>query len=99
MARIAGVDIPRDKRVEVALTYIYGIGPTSSQKILARTGVLASMLVLAGGLCYTAGAVVYAIRKPDPFPAFFGYHEVFHALVIAAVAFQYVSVVFFVLPR
>ncbi|HEX2987674.1 MAG TPA: 30S ribosomal protein S13, partial [Chloroflexota bacterium] len=37
MARIAGVDIPRDKRVEVALTYIYGIGPTTSQKILART--------------------------------------------------------------
>ena len=39
MARIAGVDIPRDKRVEVALTYIYGIGPTTSQKILARTGI------------------------------------------------------------
>ncbi len=37
MARIAGVDIPRDKRVEVALTYIYGIGPTTSTKILART--------------------------------------------------------------
>ncbi len=37
MARIAGVDIPRDKRVEVALTYIYGIGPATSQKILART--------------------------------------------------------------
>jgi len=39
VARIAGIDIPRDKRVEVALTYIYGIGPTTSQKILARTGV------------------------------------------------------------
>ncbi|MHB1159777.1 MAG: 30S ribosomal protein S13 [Chloroflexota bacterium] len=39
MARIAGVDIPRDKRVEVALTYIFGIGPTSSQKILARSRV------------------------------------------------------------
>lgn len=39
MARIAGVDIPRDKRVEVALTYIYGIGPTTSQHILARTGI------------------------------------------------------------
>ncbi|BCV24302.1 MAG TPA: 30S ribosomal protein S13 [Firmicutes bacterium] len=37
MARIAGVDLPRDKRVEVALTYIYGIGPTSAQKILAQT--------------------------------------------------------------
>lgn len=39
MARIAGVDLPRDKRVEIALTYIYGIGPTSSQSILARTGI------------------------------------------------------------
>ncbi len=37
MARISGVDIPRDKRVEVALTYIYGIGPATSQKILGRT--------------------------------------------------------------
>ena len=36
MARIAGVDIPRDKRVEVSLTYIFGIGPTTSQKILQR---------------------------------------------------------------
>lgn len=39
MARIAGVDLPRDKRVEVALTYIYGIGLTRSQEILANTGV------------------------------------------------------------
>jgi small subunit ribosomal protein S13 len=37
MARIAGVDLPRDKRVEIGLTYIYGIGLTSSQKILAQT--------------------------------------------------------------
>ena len=39
MARIAGVDIPRDKRVEVALTYIYGIGPTMARKILAQTNI------------------------------------------------------------
>ena len=39
MARIAGVDIPREKRVEIALTYIYGIGLSTSQKILAETGV------------------------------------------------------------
>ena len=39
MARIAGVDLPRNKRIEVALTYIYGIGDTSSQKILAAAGV------------------------------------------------------------
>ncbi|MGI6492788.1 MAG: 30S ribosomal protein S13 [Peptococcaceae bacterium] len=39
MARIAGVDLPRDKRIEIALTYIYGIGKPSSQKVLAQTGV------------------------------------------------------------
>ncbi|MFT5369625.1 MAG: small subunit ribosomal protein S13 [Candidatus Latescibacterota bacterium] len=39
MARIAGVDIPREKRVEVALTYIFGIGPSSSRKILGQTQV------------------------------------------------------------
>lgn len=39
MARIAGVDLPNDKRVEIALTYIFGIGRTSAQKILASTGV------------------------------------------------------------
>lgn len=39
MARIAGVDIPRDKRVEIALTYIFGIGPTSAKKIVERTNI------------------------------------------------------------
>lgn len=39
MARLVGVDLPRDKRIEVGLTYIYGIGLTTSKKILAETGV------------------------------------------------------------
>ena len=39
MARIAGIDLPRNKRIEIALTYIYGIGRTTSQKILAGTGI------------------------------------------------------------
>lgn len=39
MARIAGVDLPKEKRIEIALTYIYGIGPSSAQKILKKTGV------------------------------------------------------------
>ena len=39
MARIAGVDLPADKRIEVALTYIFGIGPTTARKILAQSGV------------------------------------------------------------
>ncbi|HIR01402.1 MAG TPA: 30S ribosomal protein S13 [Candidatus Aveggerthella stercoripullorum] len=39
MARLVGVDLPRDKRIEVGLTYIYGIGPTTAKKIIAETGV------------------------------------------------------------
>jgi hemolysin III len=54
------------------------------------TGGLA--LLLAGGLAYTAGAVVYATRRPDPFPRVFGYHEVFHALVVVAAVCHYVAV-------
>jgi hemolysin III len=51
-------------------------------------------LVLAGGLCYTLGGIVYALRRPDPFPAVFGYHEIFHLLVVAAVGLQYSVVAF-----
>ena len=43
MARLAGVDLPRNKRMEIALTYIYGIGPTRAKKILAATGISADL--------------------------------------------------------
>ena len=66
-------------------------------QLVERLGVGPALLLLAGGLCYTAGAIVYARRKPDPVPRVFGYHEVFHALTIVAVACQYVVVAFWVL--
>ena len=59
-------------------------------------GVTPTILVAVGGLLYTAGAIVYASRKPDPAPTVFGYHEIFHALVIAAAAVQYSVVAFYV---
>lgn len=49
-------------------------------------------LIAAGGLLYTAGAVVYALKRPDPAPEWFGFHEVFHALTVAAFACQYIAV-------
>ena len=59
-------------------------------------GVLGTMLVAAGGLLYTLGAVVYALGRPDPAPTVFGYHEIFHALVIVAAALQYAAIAFYV---
>jgi hemolysin III len=61
-------------------------------------GVAGTLLVAAGGLLYTAGAVVYATQRPNPFPRVFGYHEVFHAFVIAAAAAHFAAIAFFALP-
>ena len=55
--------------------------------------------VLVGGLAYTAGALVYARRRPDPFPRVFGYHELFHALTLVAAGCFYAVIAFYVLPR
>jgi hemolysin III len=62
-------------------------------------GVAGTMLVAAGGLLYTAGAVVYATQRPNPNPAVFGYHEVFHLLVIAAAVAHFSAVAFYALPH
>jgi hemolysin III len=67
-------------------------------EIVHSLGVTACLLVLAGGILYTLGALVYAFRRPDPSPLVFGYHEVFHLLVIVAVCLQYSTVAFYVLP-
>lgn len=74
------------------------VGVVVFPQLLVRIGVTGSLLVLAGGLAYTAGGLIYARRRPDPAPTVFGYHEVFHALVVVAVACHYAAVAFFVLP-
>ncbi len=61
-------------------------------QLVTRLSVVEATLLIVGGLAYTAGAVVYARRRPDPVPAVFGYHEVFHALTIVAVICQYVAI-------
>ncbi len=62
-------------------------------------GVAGFTLVAVGGLLYTVGAVIYAFRRPDPWPHTFGYHEIFHLLVIAGAALHYVSIAFVALPK
>jgi len=59
---------------------------------LAQGGVTVLALIVTGGLLYTMGGVVYGLRRPDPFPSWFGFHEVFHTLTIAAFAAHYTGV-------
>ena len=66
--------------------------------LVSELGLTATFMVGLGGVLYTVGAVVYALKRPDPVPTVFGYHEVFHALVIVAAAVQYAVIAFWVLP-
>ncbi len=61
-------------------------------------GVAGFLLLLVGGLAYTAGALVFAFQRPDPWPATFGFHEIFHILTVAGAALHYVAIAFVVLP-
>ncbi|MGB0872653.1 MAG: PAQR family membrane homeostasis protein TrhA [Solirubrobacterales bacterium] len=66
--------------------------------IIEGIGPVGTALLLAGGVAYTAGAVIYAMQKPNPIPNVFGYHEVFHLLVVIAIALQYSVVAFYAIP-
>ena len=61
-------------------------------QLIDGAGITAAVLVLIGGLLYTLGAVVYATRRPDPSPRWFGFHEVFHSFTVAAWICHYVAV-------
>jgi hemolysin III len=75
------------------------IGAFAILSVWENIGAAGALLLAAGGLAYTAGAVVHAARRPDPWPEVFGYHEVFHVLVILAAALQYAAIAGFVLPQ
>ncbi len=64
-------------------------------KALGMGGVL---LVMAGGVAYTTGAIIYARKRPNPFPQTFGYHELFHLLVIGGTLTHFLAVYYFVAP-
>ncbi|HEY7802711.1 MAG TPA: hemolysin III family protein [Dehalococcoidia bacterium] len=56
----------------------------ASVPIVSDLALAPLLLLIAGGLMYSVGALIYAMRRPDPFPRVFGYHEVFHVLVVGA---------------
>ena len=61
-------------------------------QLSAGAGTAAVILIVAGGILYTAGGVVYALKRPDPAPRWFGFHEVFHSLTLAAYIAQFAAV-------
>jgi len=68
------------------------IGALAIPDLFSGAGVAWTTLLLVGGGLYTLGAIAYALRRPDPWPAVFGFHEIFHVLVIAAATVQFVGV-------
>jgi hemolysin III len=87
-------------RVLFALSYV-GFGwvmVLAFPQLLAELEVAPLVLFAAGGVLYSAGAVIYALRRPDPWPRTFGFHEIFHALVIAAAVTHFVAMAGWVIP-
>jgi len=80
--------------IYVGLGWIAGL---TVPAVWLRAGVAPAVLLIVGGLLFTAGAISYHRRRPDPIPAVFGYHEVFHVYVTLAAACQYVAIACFVL--
>jgi len=97
LMKLVWIDAPK---ALVAVTYVMlgWVAVAAFPTMIERLGVTASTLVAVGGLLYTLGALVYAFQRPDPVPRVFGYHEVFHALVILAAALQYAVIAFYVIP-
>jgi hemolysin III len=81
--------------IYIAVGWIGGLGFPA---VVVAAGAGAGALIAIGGVLYTAGAVIYARQRPDPSPATFGYHEIFHVLVIAAAVAHFAAIALYALP-
>jgi hemolysin III len=96
MLKILWPNAPR--WLSVALYMALGwIGIIPAYEVVSRLEPAALALLLAGGACYSIGGVVYALKRPNPFPTLFGFHEVFHAFVIAGSAIHFTVIAIYVL--
>jgi hemolysin III len=93
LLKFAWVDGPKWLAAAIA-TSLGWIAVIVFPQLVDGVGWDGTTLLLAGGLAYTIGGLVYVLRRPDPLPTIFGYHEIFHLLVVAAVALQYSVVAF-----
>ena len=76
----------------VAYLLVGWVGVLTIPQLFSGMGVAVAVLLIVGGGLYSLGAVIYATKWPDPFPRVFGFHEVFHVLVVAAAVTQFVAV-------
>ena len=90
-AHLARMDAP-ERLVGGTFIALGAVNVLALPAVWAEAGVAVTFLVLGGGVLYVVGAVGYHRRRPDPFPAVFGYHEVFHAFVCAGAACHFVAV-------
>ena len=93
----AWIDAPRGL---VALSYV-AVGCAAAAglpQMFDRLALTPLLLFGVGGVLYAIGAVVYATRRPDPWPRSFGFHEVFHGLVVAAAASHFVAMIAWIVP-
>ena len=97
VVEIAWIDAPKWVTALVYLA-VGWIGAVGFPAIVIEAGIGAGVLIAVGGVLYTAGAIVYARQRPDPNPAVFGYHEIFHVLVIAAAVVHFAAVALYALP-
>jgi hemolysin III len=98
LLHVLWIDAP--KRLSAGIYVVLGwSGVAAMPQLVTHVGWTPTALLALGGALYSAGALVYALRRPDPAPHVFGYHEVFHALVVAAAVVHYAVVAVYVLPR
>ncbi len=93
--KFAWVDGPKWLAAAIAISLGW-VAVVVFPQLVDGIGWAGTALVLGGGVFYTIGGLVYALRRPDPLPTVFGYHEIFHVLVVAAVSLQYSVVAFWV---
>jgi hemolysin III len=89
--KFAWVDAPKWLAAAIGIALGW-VAVVALPQLASHVAPAAVVLLVIGGLAYTAGAIVYARRRPDPVPAVFGYHELFHALTIVAVSCQYTAI-------
>lgn len=96
--RLFWLDAPRWVPVGAGV-FLGWVGVVAVPQIVEASGLPGTMLVAAGGVLYTLGAVVYAVQRPDFAPSVFGYHELFHVLTVLAASCQFAAIALLVADR